>query len=223
MEKQWIYPGGQIQAADPAFSYVTMQDAGYYTLLATDKMGCTDQKSILLIVAGKPMAAFHGKDTLMVPEGYVLHAGSGQASYLWNTNETTESIKITSEGMYRVELVSPFGCTNIDSIYILIPDQEEVTLCLYAPNAFTPNKDGVNDIFIPISLCDEITYYRLYVYNRWGEMIFKSSALSEGWDGRFQGVLCPGDVYSFMITYKTNKDSEFDDAKVLKGAVVLVR
>jgi gliding motility-associated-like protein len=218
-----MYPDGQTHSADPVFSDVALADAGDYTLLATDQMGCISQKSIHLQVNPIPMAAFHGKDTMVVQSGFILHAGTGQAFYRWNTEETTENITITAEGMYTVDLVSWFGCTNTDSIYLLIPTEEIKEACLYAPNAFTPNKDGVNDIFMPISLCDEITYYRLYIFDRWGEMLFKSSELSDGWDGRIEGVLCPGDVYTFMITYKTDNMTQNDDVKVLAGAVVLVR
>ncbi len=88
----WTYPDGHTSPDDPAFWSVTEDDAGDYTLLATDIMGCTDLKTITLIVSDNPVAAFHGTDTLVVDSGYILEAGSGQAHYFWNTGDSTESI-----------------------------------------------------------------------------------------------------------------------------------
>ncbi len=97
---RWIYPAGDTTTNDPFFFNVTPSDAGLYTLLATDRVGCTDQKSIELIVSENPVAAFHGTDTLEMHAGDILDAGAGMASYEWSTGDTTESIVIQAEGMY---------------------------------------------------------------------------------------------------------------------------
>ena len=120
---------------------------GIIPFLATDAMHCTDQKTIHIEVSENPVAAFHGMDTLEMHVGDVLDAGAGMASYKWNTGDTTESIVIQSEGMYSVEMESLFGCTGRDSIYIKLTSDEIPSNYIFIPNAFSPDGDGLNDIF----------------------------------------------------------------------------
>ncbi|MBP6871316.1 MAG: hypothetical protein KBC43_04860 [Bacteroidales bacterium] len=146
---RWIYPAGDSTSTDPLFFSITPADAGLYTLLATDRVGCTDQKSIQLIVSENPVAAFHGTDTLEMHMGDVLDAGEGMASYRWNTADSMQSIVIQAEGKYQVEMESQIGCTGRDSIYIkIIEDEIPPESHIFIPNAFSPNGDGVNDVFV---------------------------------------------------------------------------
>jgi len=148
---RWIYPTGDTTSNDPLFFSITPADAGFYTLLATDRVGCTDSKSIELIVSENPVAAFHGTDTLVVDSGYLLDAGSGLESYRWNTGDSTASIVINSEGMYSVEMESVIGCVGKDSVYVKLIEDDlpppDPTYNLYIPNAFSPDGDGMNDEF----------------------------------------------------------------------------
>jgi gliding motility-associated-like protein len=218
---QWTYPDGHTSETDPFIMNVTYADAGDYTLLATDSMGCTDQKTIRLVVSENPVAAFNGTDTLEVPPGYILDAGSGLAYYLWNTGETTESITITTEGMYTVEMESGMGCIGKDSVFVKLTD-EVPPGCLFIPNAFTPDNDGLNDTFKPVVTCP-VTFYRMFIYNRWGEKLFETDNISEGWDGKKNGVPCPGDVYVYKIAYNV-VGAEGDQLEKLEtGAVTIVK
>ena len=70
------------------------------------------------------------------------------------------------------------------------------------PNAFTPNGDGTNDVFRPIGQCP-VEEYRLQVFNRWGERIFESLGINEGWNGDVNGVAAPVDVYIYQVEYYT--------------------
>ncbi|HPI86938.1 MAG TPA: cohesin domain-containing protein, partial [Bacteroidales bacterium] len=124
IDYQWIYPDGDTSTNDPLFFSVSSTDAGIYTLLATDRVGCTDQKAIELMVSDNPVAAFHGTDTLEMHTGDVLDAGTGLSSYHWNTGDTTESIVINTEGMYKVEMESPVGCLGSDSVYVKLVSEE---------------------------------------------------------------------------------------------------
>jgi len=83
------------------------------------------------------------------------------------------------------------------------------------PNAFSPgNKDGVNDVFKP-QVNNKIYDYELRIYNRWGEMIFISNNVNEGWDGTINGNPCQVDVYVYKIDYSYN--SEFGGKYVKEG------
>lgn len=209
IEYQWIYPDGATYYVDPFYFSVTHADAGLYTLIATDHIGCTDQKSIELIVSDNPVAVFHGTDTLEMHAGEMLDAGTGLSSYRWNTGDTTEGIPINSEGMYSVEMESQMGCTGRDSIYIKITEEEippEPIPSIYIPNAFSPDGDGLNDNF-NISYNNNtfpISHFVLHIFNRWGEEIFQSDDISQGWDGKKNGHDCPGGVYVYKIIFSVD-------------------
>jgi gliding motility-associated-like protein len=206
---RWIYPAGDTTDNDPFFFSVTQANAGLYTLKATDRVGCTDQKSIELIVSDNPVATFHGTDTLEMQAGDVLDAGSGLASYLWNTGDTTESIVILSAGMYWVGMESLIGCVGTDSVYVKLIEDEippEPNNRIFIPNAFSPDGDGINDNF-NISYNNNpfpISHFVLHIFNRWGEEIFQSTDITYGWDGKKNGKDCPGGVYVYKIVFSVD-------------------
>ena len=97
------------------------------------------------------------------------------------------------QGVYPVYLRQE-GCL-IDSSHLNVEGKPEMF-----PNAFTPNGDGVNDVFQPIGQCP-VEEYRLQVYNRWGAQIFESKSVNEGWNGEVAGVPAPVDVYIYQVAY----------------------
>lgn len=218
---RWTCPDGHTQSEDPIFPAVSIDNAGDYTLLATDSTGCTDQKNIRLVVSENPVADFHGTDTLIVAFGYILDAGPGYASYIWSTGETSESINIYQEGWYFVEMESHAGCIGIDSVFIII-SEEVPRSCLLIPNAFSPNSDGLNDLFRVHSTC-EISDFHMFIFNRWGEELFESDNITIGWDGTKNGTPCPGDVYVYKIVYKIVVTPDSDKEQMEAGTVMLLK
>jgi len=218
----WTYPDGSTTEDDPFIWSVTKDDAGDYTLLATDFMGCTDQKTISLIVSDNPVAAFHGTDTLVVDSGYLLEAGSGQAHYSWNTGDTTESISINAEGLYRVEMESQAGCMGSDSVFIVLREAPiiEPSQYFYIPNAFTPDGDGRNDVFRAIPSASTISHFAMRVFDRWGGRVFEGDGISDGWDGTKNGRECPTGAYVYRITFQVQG---VPGEQLVVGTVVLVR
>ncbi|MBT7996678.1 MAG: gliding motility-associated C-terminal domain-containing protein, partial [Bacteroidetes bacterium] len=71
---------------------------------------------------------------------------------------------------------------------------------LFVPNSFTPNGDGINDMFLPKGVF--VSEYNLQIFNRWGEKLFESDDMNEGWDGSFKGEICPLGTYYFQIKGK---------------------
>jgi len=223
----WTWPDGHTSPDDPAFWSVTKDDAGDYTLLATDLMGCTDQRTITLIVSDGPVAAFHGSDTLVVDPGYILEAGTGQAHYLWNTGDSTESIEIYSEGMYTVEMESQAGCLGSDSVYIVLREEPviEPSQYFYIPNAFTPDGDGRNDVFRAVLTSQQLSIvnFRLSIFDRWGGQVFHTEDIGQGWDGTKSGKPCPEGAYVYRITFQVEGISGAEGEQTIVGTVVIVR
>lgn len=88
---------------------------------------------------------------------------------------------------------------------------------LYFPNAFTPDGDGLNDIFIPVGA--NVTTYEITIFNRWGEIIFQSNNLDSGWDGIYQGRKSPPGAY----TYKVQFGNDESEKTTQSGSFVLLR
>lgn len=107
-----------------------------------------------------------------------------------------------------IELL-PFSQSNIKTV--------KYEIQIFTPTAFTPDKDGINDIFVPKGKF--FTEFEMTVFNRWGEIVFHSSDINNGWDGFYKGETAKQDSYAYLIKAKDNRGRE----KVYKGTVTLLR
>ncbi len=195
----------------------TSDMSGIYTLTVTDTINCIESKSMELIVNQEPTVAFSEYDTLWVDPGYILEAGYGAEFYQWNTGETTETIVIDSIGSYNVEVTSYEGCKSTDTVQILWGGAP-----FYLPNAFTPNGDGLNDTFGPIPRYDYVNRYHMSIFNRWGQMIFETTDINQGWAGSYQGSPVMMGAYVYRIVYEEFSNHPME-SKFVEGTVMLVR
>lgn len=161
-----------------------------------------------------------GADTTICPGSntislHDIYGGApATAQWLWSNGATTNTISVDAPGQYYAT-VTANGCTASDSINIG-PD------CFTAiPNVFTPNGDGLNDLFYPRqALSEGLTKFHMTIYNRWGQTIFETKSLDGGgWDGRYNDEMQPSGVFVYMI------DATFKDGSQLKhsGNVTLLR
>ncbi len=105
--------------------------------------------------------------------------------------------------LIHLVVVSEFGCkTEADTLLLLEPCEVDV----WIPNSFTPNGDGINDRFHPVTTLE----YQMLIFNRWGEQIFSGN----DWDGNYLGEIVPDGVYSWQIVFKK---------KVIYGRVTLLK
>jgi gliding motility-associated-like protein len=88
---------------------------------------------------------------------------------------------------------------------------------IYVPTAFTPDGDGINDIFKPVMPGVKLLSFK--IYNRWGEQIFETSDSTEGWDGAYREIEAKSDVYVWRMEYVDKYDKEL----VEEGKVNLLR
>jgi len=93
---------------------------------------------------------------------------------------------------------------------------------VFIPNAFTPNMDGMNDVFKPVISGDEIEFYELLIMNRTGKEMFSSSDPSEVWDGTAPGTnyISSPSIFVYILKVKSANSLEY---QVFKGHVVMVR
>jgi gliding motility-associated-like protein len=200
------------------FNEVAPEMSGTYILTVTDSLNCVESKSMELIVNESPEIAFSQDDTLWVEPGYILEAGSNYNNvYQWNTGETSPEIAIDSTGLYHVRVTSLQNCSSTDTVQILWGGSP-----FYLPNAFTPNGDGLNDMFAAIPKHDIIDQFLMIIYNRWGQLLFETKDINQGWDGTYKGSPCMMGAYIYRIDYKELGQQPVE-SKVVEGTVLLVR
>jgi gliding motility-associated-like protein len=134
-------------------------------------------------------------------------------SYIWSTGTNAPFIKIGSTGIYNV-LVTNICGSKADDIYV------EVEECKIGfPNAFTPNGDGLNDVFKMVNGFN-ITNYKLLVYDRYGRTVFETNNPTFGWNGMLRGVALPIGTYVYTCSYTLQASGERFNTK---GTVSLIR
>lgn len=213
----WEGPDGYTSTNDWfELNNVQLNQQGIYTLTVTDTIQCVEKKELNLIVHESPQIAFAGTDTIFARPGFLLEAGSGYASYLWNTGDTADAIQVNDEGQYWVTVTSKESCQSADTVMVLWGGQP-----FYLPNAFTPDGDGLNDEFKPVQRYDLVKTYHLYIYNRWGQLIFETSDINTGWDGTYKGNPAEQGTYVYKIVYTS--PSTGNEPQSVAGSVMLVR
>jgi gliding motility-associated-like protein len=147
-------------------------------------------------------------------DSIALRAGNASA-YKWLPGgETTQTKFADRAGTYRVVMRDSLGCADTASL-------ELISSCIppyYIPNAFTPNGDGRNDVFLPYIMGSES--FRLQVFNRWGEMLYDSFETGAGWDGYYKQILCQQSAYLYLVSFVTRSSKVTYN---LSGTITLLR
>ena len=209
-------------------------ESGCYdlTISMVDNNGCDTSLSFNDVVCvQEPLASFYTNPGVIGPgngEVYFFNTSVGAESYLWQFGdgevstlfEDAHAYDITQQTGYQATLIafSSIGCQ--DSVSLPITYQEE--LIYYIPNSFTPDADEHNQMFKPVFTSGFDPFnYEISIYNRWGEMIWKSFDHNQGWDGTYsanKGIPVQEGQYSWVIKFKP-KDT---DGKVIIHGIVNV-
>jgi gliding motility-associated-like protein len=132
----------------------------------------------------------------------VLSATGGTLPYSYSIPDVVKQsdsiLRHLDEGNYHYMVEDSHHCM-VEGNALITKDWRDCAV--YAPNAFTPNGDGVNDVF-HVRVIDDIHHYRMAVFSRWGTPVFESGNPSAGWNGG----QCPAGSYSWIITYTDSKN-----------------
>jgi gliding motility-associated-like protein len=125
------------------------------------------------------------------------------ASYNWIptrflTNAAIQNPQVITsmQQEYQIVMTIPGGCTTVDTLLVQVQAPLATVL---VPNVFTPNGDGQNDKLVPSIVASIKTLRFFRVFNRWGKMLYETTQIGQGWDGRYQGQLQPLDTYTWVI------------------------
>jgi gliding motility-associated-like protein len=196
-----------------------------YSVSVKDINGCTSNADQVTITVIQPQVSA-GKDTaVMANQPVQLHAsGQGNSTfvqYAWSPtiglndpNSQNPIASVNTNMTYVLTAYTADGCKATDTINIQVVKELKINM----PNAFTPNGDGQNDIFRPLAVgIKSLGYFR--IYNRWGDLIFSTSTIGQGWDGTSRGVPQNAGNYIWQI----NGIDFFGKSFSQQGSVILIR
>lgn len=228
----WDFGNGD-GSTDCAVANTVYTTPGCYdvTITVTSPEGCTFDSTFndLACVYPDPVVDFTynpTNPTTLQPEVNFVNLTIGGATFDWDfEGQDSSSLEhptynfINFEGGEHIiclSVVSSQGCTGDTCKPITILDE---TL-LYVPNAFTPDGDGVNDIFLPSVSGVRADGYEFYIFDRWGELIFQTTDKLKGWDGQVKGIQAKEDVYVWKMKAKMVTS---EDVKEYYGHVTLLK
>jgi gliding motility-associated-like protein len=208
--------------------------AGTYnvTYHVTDIHGCKGSLTIpnFINALPRPVAAFNASPqpaTIVNPEIWFTDQSTNAISWAWSFGDlsnATSSLQnpnytYPDTGCYPVTLVvtAADGCTDIATAPVCIDPE----FTFYAPNTFTPNGDGKNEIWMPFGIGIDPKNYELMMFDRWGSLIFETDVWGEGWDGRANkgGSIAQIDTYVWKVNlkdFKGNKHSYSGHCNLIK-------
>lgn len=197
---------GETIGVNPTFTMI-------YSVTGTNQFGCRGEDTTMVIVHPKPTANFRTPiDVISLdnPDLDFYDESLGASFWFWNFGDfsSPENTSILQNPIHRYSAVghyttwlvatSEFGCK--DSINKVI--EVENPFAFYIPNAFTPDKDGLNETFRPYGRGIDPSEYTMMIFDRWGTLIYKSNIPFASWDGYINGQRAPQGLYAYRFFIK---------------------
>ena len=199
----WYLGNGEVVNGDSLLYTYTFAGDYFTQLFVTSNYGCIDSIGKFYSIYNNPIASFEYSPftiSTLQPEMNFITNTANYNSFLWDFGDSIYSFisspihEFEASGTYDVWLTVTDSNQCIDSVMHTIIMYYDFVL--YMPNSFTPNDDGDNDSFGPKGLrMEEYQSYEFLVFNRWGEIIFKTTDINEWWDG----TDCQNGTYSWAI------------------------
>jgi len=198
-----------------------------YYVHSIDANGCEYDDTITIDVQPAPLVDAGPEDTINRGERKILQGSTNgnEPTFEWSPEDSLDNIKILNPQTaplfhtttFYLKVTDQFGCISMDSVTIYMNLEPIIDI----PTAFTPNGDNKNEIFKLFYYdIENLLYFR--IFNRWGEKLFETTNLDEGWDGKYKGKLQEVGSYVYVVV----GESMIDGKKVMtekKGMVALIR
>ncbi|MES2893216.1 MAG: gliding motility-associated C-terminal domain-containing protein [Bacteroidota bacterium] len=191
-------------------SFLGYNQTGNYVTRYPGTNGCDSIRTVNLVVQEKPAPTLQPKYVLCAGDSLALNPGDF-LSYTWQDGSANENFVVSKPGSYSVTVTNTCGST-LQQVLV-----EEGMCTVYFPSAFTPNGDGKNDRF-KVLTSGALLDFELTVFNRWGQVVYKSNDPAAGWNGTIQGVKQPPGGFTWICRFTTTKG-----AAERRGKLVLLR
>ncbi|MFZ4377206.1 MAG: gliding motility-associated C-terminal domain-containing protein [Saprospiraceae bacterium] len=217
---QWNGPNGFVSIEkNPLISNINKTMSGNYSVIGFLD-GCNTQPALTKVSVKVNPKPSLGADAFICPDEptFSLRLQGGFFSkYQWQDKSTLPYFDVDEESTYTVRVWDEWGCTGTDSIVL----SRKCPTKVYAPTAFSPNKDGFNDQFLLYG--KDIISFDLTIADRWGNIVFKSNDIEMGWNGQFKGVDSDPGVYVWMATLEGYRRNGKTFIETKSGTVALIR
>jgi gliding motility-associated-like protein len=208
---QWNFNNVPIVPAQTNYTFTANNLPGIYTVVVTNKVGCSRIRTIKLIPSNAAII-LPASITDLVDNNIIIINTQGDGNYVYSLDDEFGDYQLSNTftnvtpGQHTVYVKDLNGC-GITSIIINI---------LGVPSFFTPNADGYHDTWNVNGISENYNSKSIvYIFNRYGKLLKEISPLGNGWDGTFNGQLLPSDDYWYSII--------FEDGRVAKGNFTLKR
>ena len=225
----WIPGDGSEPVTNLIYTHVYNTPGTYTaTLNYMSKEGCPAEPLIVdptFRVYEAPIADFTVPDEVFISEPQVemtnLSTVLTDNRYLWSVSDLysfmpfadlSPKLLFPKVGKYKVTLtaINPFDCRHEVSKWVEVKNHFNV----FVPNSFSPNFDGLNDVFMPVfsNYGLDTKVYELSIFDRWGQLLYSTTDISQGWDGSIgnSGEPVKEDVYVFKLQYKDAEGNVYD-------------
>jgi gliding motility-associated-like protein len=221
---QWNFGDGNTSNVQNPSNIYSSSGTYDVSLVAISNLGCNDSIVQQVIIYDNPVPGFTWEETGNTFEVQFEDQSTGSSSFSWDfgdgsdfSDEKNPLYSYPSEGNYTAvqTVISEQGCVDSTSQVVVVsnPDVYPPT----TPDAFSPNGDGVNDIFYVRG--GPFTELKLTIYNGWGENIFESDNVDEGWDGTARGKTVQIGVYVYVVNATTTAGKVYN----YQGKVTVIK
>ena len=213
------------------------EEGGIYSvsLTAYDDNGCFNDVTYndFITVYQTPTAGMNIDPQILFPETPttdITNTSIGASMYVWNMGDSPQDYGFFEPGAYTyspnvldtfvvtLTVYSDEGCTDSTSDIVIFRNDP----FFFAPNSFTPDGNNINEVWAPVfSSPDYVDRYDLQIYNRWGELVFGTDQVTQGWNGMVDnsGNIAQDGVYTWKMSFKWYDQRTYQ----LTGHITLVR
>jgi gliding motility-associated-like protein len=213
-------------ATIPLTNATSITTSGIYYILSSSTLGCSVPKPVNVTVNPFPDFTISDPPSVIYPVQTIdLTTAVSQNANLsftyWLDSLTRKPVSnprvITKRGRYFIRGTNEFGCSTIKGVNAnILPPPSPI---VYAPNAFTPNGDGLNDLF-KIKIIGETSVHLLKIFNRWGQVVYDNPDMTKFFGGKLKNLDLPTGVYVWTLA---GLDTYYKKPFMAKGLITLIR
>lgn len=188
-----LFPTSPTTLATPSMTTV-------FSVTIIDSVGCRDDKTTTVTINPIPVVDAGPDENIFIGQSVTLN-GIGGPGWSWSPGESLSDPTIANPTAtpvwtttYTLDVLDPNGCRSMDTMTVFVESLDDI----YVPTAFSPNNDGVNDLYYPVpkGIVDLVEFK---IYNRWGQQVFHTNDFANAWDGIHNGEKQEIGTYIYVI------------------------
>lgn len=203
----------------PTESGITVSEAGIYSVsISNDECSVSDFFEVVLL--NKPLIEVETSIEKCESRSLWIHPVVADADSIFFEEEAIRfPLEILEPGVFVLSAVNSCGSEE----EVILVEEVDCRCQFFLPNAFTPNGDGINDLYKGVFNCEPVAF-EMNIFNRWGELVFTSRDPETGWNGEMleSGYFAPNGVYAYSVSYESRINNVIDH-QTLNGHLTLIR